>query len=45
VEQVEYKKQIADLRAGMDEKAFMASSANGRSMTMEQAIELATGHI
>jgi tetratricopeptide (TPR) repeat protein len=40
-EQMEYEKQIADLRAGLGEESFDRCWADGRSMTMEQAIQLA----
>jgi predicted ATPase/class 3 adenylate cyclase len=40
-EREEYEKEVADLKANMDEKAFSSHWAEGRSMTMEQAIELA----
>jgi ATP/maltotriose-dependent transcriptional regulator MalT len=40
-EGVEYAKEVASLRAGMDEKDFLSLWAEGRSMTMEQAIEYA----
>jgi hypothetical protein len=40
-EELEYDKALAGLRAGMDEKTFDLSWAEGRSMTMERAIEYA----
>ena len=40
-ERSEYDKQVADLRAGMDEKIFASLWVEGRSMTMEQAIQFA----
>jgi predicted ATPase/class 3 adenylate cyclase len=40
-EQAEYVGEVADLKANMDEKDFTSFWADGRSMTMEQAIELA----
>ena len=40
-EHIEYANEVASLRAGMDEKAFVALWAEGRAMTMEQAIEYA----
>ncbi|MBI3739611.1 MAG: hypothetical protein HY258_11240 [Chloroflexi bacterium] len=43
MERVEYDREIADLRAGMDEKAFTAAWAEGRAMTMEQTIAYALG--
>jgi tetratricopeptide (TPR) repeat protein len=44
VEQVEYDREVADLKANMDEKEFTSLWAVGRSMTMEQAIQLALEH-
>lgn len=41
VEHEEYKKEEADLRANMDEKEFASLWAEGRSMTMDEAIEFA----
>jgi hypothetical protein len=43
-EQVEYEQEVADLRKGMDEKVFISIWAEGRTMTMEQAIDLALSH-
>jgi len=40
-ERQEYEKEITDLKANMDEKEFSSIWAEGRSMKMEQAIELA----
>lgn len=40
-EQIEYHREIADLRAHLDEKTFASHWAEGRAMTMEQAIEFA----
>ena len=40
-ERTEYYREIADLRANMDEKSFVSLWAEGRAMTMEQAIEFA----
>jgi hypothetical protein len=40
-ESIEYDRELAGLRAGMDEKTFDLLWAEGRSMNMEQAIELA----
>ena len=37
-EKTEYDTQIANLRAGMDEKGFAAAWAEGHAMNMEQAI-------
>lgn len=41
LEREEYEKEIAELKARIDEKEFSSIWAEGRSMTMEQAIELA----
>jgi len=40
-ERSEYDKEVADLKANMDEKEFTSLWAEGRSMTIEQAIALA----
>ena len=40
-ERVEYDNEVASLRAGMDEKTFLSLWAEGRAMTMQQAIEFA----
>jgi hypothetical protein len=40
-EKTEYEGQIANLRAGMDEKAFASAWAEGQAMSMEQAIAYA----
>jgi len=40
-EQIEYEKQIADLRAGLGDESFNQCWDAGKSMTMEQAIQLA----
>jgi len=40
-ERIEYDRELAGLRAGMDEKTFNLLWAEGRSMDIEQAIELA----
>ena len=40
-ERIEYDRELAGLRAGMDEKTFNWLWAEGQSMDMEQAIELA----
>jgi predicted ATPase len=40
-ERIEYDRELAGLRAGMDEKTFNLLWEEGRSMNMEQAIELA----
>ncbi len=41
VDQPEYERQLAILRAQLDEATFAAAWAEGRTMTMEQAIEYA----
>ena len=41
LEREEYEKEVADLKANMDEKEFASLWADGRSMTMDDAIELA----
>ena len=40
-EREEYDKEVADLKANMNEKEFTSLWAEGRSMTMDEAIELA----
>jgi hypothetical protein len=40
-ERIEYDREIADLRAGMDEKDFSAFWSEGRVMTIDQAIDFA----
>lgn len=40
-ERVEYDREVSDLRANMDETAFAKAWAEGRALTMEQAIEYA----
>ena len=40
-ERNEYDKQVADLRVGVEESVFTSLWAEGRSMTMEQAIQFA----
>jgi hypothetical protein len=40
-ERIEYDKQVAELRNGMDEKSFSNLWSEGRLMTMEQAIQVA----
>jgi len=40
-EREEYEKEITNLKANMDEKEFASLWAEGRSMTMDDAIELA----
>jgi tetratricopeptide (TPR) repeat protein len=41
IEREGYEKEVADLRANMDEKEFSSLWAEGRSMTMDEAINLA----
>jgi len=41
VEQVEYDREVADLKANMNEKDFTSLWAEGRSMTIDDAITLA----
>jgi tetratricopeptide (TPR) repeat protein len=40
-EQIEYDRELAGLRAGMDEKTFDLLWAEGQSMSMDQAIDFA----
>ena len=40
-ERIEYDRELADLRAGMDEETFQLLWMEGRSLTSEQAIALA----
>jgi hypothetical protein len=40
-EQIEYDRELASLRAGIDEKTFDVLWAEAQSMSMEQAIDLA----
>lgn len=40
-ERVEYEREVNDLKANMDAKQFSSLWAEGKSMTMEQAIQLA----
>jgi predicted ATPase len=42
-ERMEYDREISDLRANMDEAIFAKAWAEGRDMTMEQAIAFALG--
>ncbi len=42
-ERIEYERELAELRAGMDEKTFNLLWAEGQSMNMEQAIDFAMG--
>lgn len=39
-ERIEYEREVADLRAGLDESVFNSAWAQGRAMTMEEAIEV-----
>jgi len=41
MEQAEYDREIANLRAGMDENSFKNAWAEGRALTMEEAIDYA----
>lgn len=41
LERVEYEREVADLNVNMDGKVFEALWREGRSMTMEQAVEFA----
>jgi hypothetical protein len=41
IEQVEYDREVNDLRANMDESTFAKAWAEGRAMTMERAIAFA----
>jgi predicted ATPase/class 3 adenylate cyclase len=43
MERVEYEREIADLKAGLDQQVFAAAWSEGRAMTMDQAIQLALG--
>jgi len=40
-EREEYDKEVADLKTNMDAKEFASFWAEGRSMTMDKAVELA----
>jgi predicted ATPase/class 3 adenylate cyclase len=40
-ERMEYEREVSDLRANMDEAAFVKAWTEGRAMTMEQAIVFA----
>jgi tetratricopeptide (TPR) repeat protein len=40
-ERIEFANEVAGLRAGLDEKTFVSLWAEGRSMTIEQAVEYA----
>ena len=42
-EREEYEKEVADLKGNLDTNEFASLWAEGRSMTMEQAIEFAIG--
>ena len=39
IEHLEYDREVSDLRTNMDEAAFVNAWAEGRALTMEQAIE------
>lgn len=41
LERVEYEREVSDLKANLDEKVFAQLWSLGRSMTMDEAIELA----
>jgi hypothetical protein len=41
MEHMEYEREISDLKAGMDEKVFTSAWAEGRALTMDQAIDFA----
>ena len=41
IEQVEYEKEISTLRAGMDETEFQKNWEKGRTLTIDEAIQLA----
>jgi hypothetical protein len=41
MERVEYEREVSDLKANMNEKAFASLWVEGRAMTMEQAIQVA----
>jgi tetratricopeptide (TPR) repeat protein len=41
MEQVEYDREVEELKTNIDKKIFASLWAEGRSMTMEQAVELA----
>ena len=41
LERVEYEREVNDLKTNMDKKLFASLWAEGKSMTMEQAIQLA----
>jgi hypothetical protein len=41
MEQIEYDREVAELRAGMNETEFNKMWAEGRSMSLEQAVEFA----
>jgi hypothetical protein len=43
LERVEYDREVADLKANMNEKEFTSFWAEGRSMTTERAIQFAIG--
>jgi len=41
LERVEYEREVADVKANLDEKIFASLWAAGRALTMDEAIELA----
>lgn len=41
IERWEYENEVADLKGNMDEKEFASLWAEGRSMNMQEAIDLA----
>jgi hypothetical protein len=40
-EQIEYDRELSGLRAGMDEKTFDLLWAEGQSLSMDEAVDLA----
>jgi hypothetical protein len=42
-EQIEYDRELEGLRLGMDEKTFQSLWEEGKSMNMDQAVDLAMG--
>ncbi|HET9909753.1 MAG TPA: adenylate/guanylate cyclase domain-containing protein [Anaerolineales bacterium] len=45
MERIEYNREVEDLKANMNEKDFSSAWSKGRSMTMEQAIDLSLGSL
>jgi hypothetical protein len=43
LERVEYEREVADLKKNMSEADFNAAWEKGRSMTLDEAVELALG--